>query len=343
MGDQGHYNCRDYYVSPHFAPTTISVDRPQFERHESWQQLEERSRSPPQAPFAFLRLPLELRQQVYAYLLPRTQDHNNPNPLADHARNFSAVQKRGARGMIIPQANATSKGPSHVVWQRGNIHLMSVCRQVHDECAELLYGCNSFLLFVTFQGITFRFSWLLPSGLAPTRRYDFLELLPAKYLPLIKRAIINLDHVDSYTAMLKFNVSGKGLTQGLRKQVQRLVNALRTNADAANDDEKRLAKIGIRVSNGNAFLDREKSEIVRQREGAIKVSEDLEVMLEPFGDLRGVREVQISGAVTDKFAASLKEKMMSLGKLDEAAIERSLKNLEMAPSPQLCVYGNDMT
>jgi hypothetical protein len=245
--------------------------------------------------------------------------------------------------MILPQkANAALKGHSHVVWQRGNIHLMAVCRQLHDECAELLYGCNTFLLFVTFAGITFRFSWLLPSGLAPTRRYDFLELLPEKYLPLIKRVVVNVDHVDSYTGMIKFNVSGKGLTHGLRKQVRRLVNALQSTGDPTDDVGKRMAKISIRVSNGNAFLDQVKSEIVRQREGTIRISEDLEIMLEPFLDLRGVREVQISGAVTDKFAANLKEKMMSLEKLDPAAIERSLQDLDLAPPPRMCVYGNDM-
>jgi hypothetical protein len=213
---------------------------------------------------------------------------------------------------------------------------------MHDECAELLYGCNTFLLFVTFSGIAFRFSWLLPSGLAPTRRFDFLELLPKKYLPLIKRVVVTVDHVDSYTGMIKFNVSGKGLTHGLRKQIQRLVNALQTSDNPKSEEVKRLAKISIRVSNGNAFLDQVKSEIVRQREGTIKISEDLEIMLEPFTTLRGIREVQVSGAVTDKFAGILKEKMMSLKRLNQEEIARSMRDLDMEPAPRMCVYGNDM-
>lgn len=249
--------------------------------------------------------------------------------------------------MILPQKiDASQKGPSHVVWQTGNIRLLSVCRQLHDECAEMIYGSNTFLLFVTFSGISFRYSWMLKSGLSPTRRYTFLELLPKRYLAMIKRVIVNVDHVDSYTGMIKFNVSGKGLTHGLRKQVQRLVNALQpVQGDAAAPSEyheRRLTKVKIQVSNGNAILDQIKSEVVRQREGSIRVAEDLEEMLEPFGNLRGVRNVQIAGAVTAQFSESLTMKMMSLEKADVDALARSALDDEDEVDAQLCVYGNDI-
>lgn len=345
--DTGHYNCRDYYISPHFAPTSITNDRVLLSRHESWQQLEQRSRSPVKPAFPFLQLPLELRQKVYGYLLPRTMDRKDVNPLASHARNFSAVQKRGARGMKLPQTTEPSaKTPSHVTWQPGNIRLLSVSRQVHDECAEMMYGSNTFLLFVTYSTITFRYSWLLKSGLSPTRRYTFLELLPRQYLALIKRVIVNIDHVDSYTGMIKFNVSGAGLTHGLRKQVQRLVNALQsfesTDMPSSSCHKRRLTKINIRVSNGNAVLDQIKSEIVRKREGRIRVVKDLEEMLEPFRDLRGVRSVQIDGAVTDEFSKILAAKMMSLDSVDAAVLARSARDLDVPSEPQMCVYGNDI-
>lgn len=351
--DQGHYNCRDYYISPHFAPTTVAktihTRSPLLFRHESFDELEQRSRSPLKASrFPFLRLPLEIRQEIYSYLLPRTIEHTKPNPLAQHARNFSAVKKRSARGMIVPQSEPGFSRAAHIVWQRGNIRLLSVCRQMHDECAELLYGNSTFLLFVTYLGISFRFNWLLLSGMAPQRKYDFLELLPAKYMALVKRVVVNVDHVDSYTGMIKFNVSGKGLTHGLRKQVQRLVNVLRPAAFAVpevadEDDEgwseirskrdRRLAKVHIRVSNGNAVLDQIKSEVVRKREGGIRVNEDLEEMLEPFGELRGVREVEITGAVTDTFAESLRKTMMdTTTRSESAAIVRSIRDLHLHPS-----------
>ena len=336
--DTGHYNCRDYHISPHFAPTTIAktitTRSPLLFRHESFDELEQRSRSPLKASrFPFLRLPLEIRQHVYGYLLPRTIEHSKPNPLAQHARNFSAVKKRFTRGMIIPQSEPVCSRAAHIVWQRGNIRLLSVCRQIHDECAELLYGGSTFLLFVTYMGIDFRFNWLLLSGMTPQRKYDFLDLLPAKYMRLIKRVVVNLDHVDSYTGMIKFNVSGKGLTHGLRKQVQRLVYALGPHMRSPDEQDRRLAKVSIRVVNGNAFLDQVKSDVVRKSEGRIRGSEDLEEMLEPFGELRGVREVDISGAVTEAFAQSLRANMMSTETTDTTAkIERSLHDLSLHPS-----------
>lgn len=313
--DQGHYNCRDYYITPHFSPTTIvsETQRPQMERHESWDELEERSRSPAsQKPkFPLLELPLELRQQILRYLLPRTQEFRDSGSLGEHARNFSAVKKRGAKGMIIP-SSANASGVSNVVWQRGNIHVLGVCKQLHDECAELLYSTNTFLLFVTYGGISFRFRWLLPSGLAPSRSYNFIKLLPERYLHLIKRVVVHVDHVDSYTGMIKFNVDGNGLTHGLRKQVQSLVEALQAsnNSDAIADD-RRLAKVYIRVSNGNAVLDALKSSVVREREIGVMVSEDIEKMLEPFGQLRGVQQVSVVGAVTESYARRLQARMTS--------------------------------
>ncbi|KAI5364867.1 hypothetical protein Slin15195_G044050 [Septoria linicola] len=350
--DTGHYNCRDYYVSPHFAPTTIAktitARSPLLFRHESFDELEQRSRSPlKMSRFPFLRLPLEIRQQIYLLLLPRTIEHSKPNPLASHALNFSAVKKRSARGMVVPQSDPGYSRAAHIVWQRGNIRLLSVCRQMHNECAELLYGNSTFLLFITYTGISFRFNWLLLSGMAPQRKYDFLELLPKKYMALVKRVVVNIDHVDSYTGMIKFNVSGKGLTHGLRKQVQRLVNVLQSPQMVDPKEEhtidnglagrqvaaRRLAKVNIRVSNGNAVLDQIKSEIVRKREGGIRVNEDLEEMLEPFADLRGVREVEVAGAVTDSFAKSLRSSMMDTNPADTTAtVTRSLLDLDLHPS-----------
>ena len=316
--DQGHYNCRDYYITPHFSSTTIVSEsqRPEVQRHESWDELEERSRSPAsQKPrFPLLNLPLELRQQIYGYLLPHTQEFRDSRLLSEHARNFSAVKKRGARGMVIPAGgtSANASSVSNVVWQRGNIHLLRVCKQLHDECAELLYGTNTFLLFVTYGGISFRFRWLLPSGLAPSRSYNFINLLPERYLHLIKRVVVHVDHVDSYTGMIKFNVDGNGLTHGLHRQVRSLVEALQASSGSdAIAKDRRLAKVYIRVSNGNAVLDALKTSIVREREGSIKVSEDIEEMLEPFGELRGVQQVSVVGAVTESYARKLEARMTS--------------------------------
>lgn len=352
--DTGHYNCRDYYISPHFAPTTIATTiaprSPLLFRHESFDELERRSRSPLKASrFPFLSLPREIREHIYRYLLPRTIEHSKPNPLAQHARNFSAVKKRFTRGMMVPQSDTGYSRAAHIVWQKGNIRLLSVCRQIHDECAGMLYGDNTFLLFITYLSVSFRFNWLLLSGMTPQRKYDFLELLPARYMKLVKRVVVNLDHVDSYTGMIKYNVSGKGLTHGLRKQVQRLVDGLSPQllpapemksendaerAEVHHQQDRRLAKVAIRVVNGNAVLDQVKSDIIRKREGSIRVNEDLEEMLEPFGELRGVREVDISGAVTDVFAQNLRASMMDTTTKTDATVKiaRSMHDLGLHPS-----------
>lgn len=255
--------------------------------------------------------------------------------------------------MLLPQKPepATTKAPSHVTWQPGNIRLLSVCRKVHDECAEIMYGSNTFLLFVTFSTITLRYSWMLKSGLAPTRHYPFLELLPKRYLALIKRVMVNVDHVDSYTGMIKYNVSGAGLIHGLRKQVQRLVHALQStplqstptdDTPSSLDHMRRLTRVDVRVSNSNEILDQIKGKLVRKQEGRTRVAKDLEKMLEPFGNLRGVRSVQIDGAVTDEFSESLAMKMMSMGSVDATLLARDAHDLEMPAELQLCVYGNDI-
>ncbi|RMY79309.1 hypothetical protein D0863_00139 [Hortaea werneckii] len=402
--DTGHYNCRDYHVTPHFAPTTIASDLPrhseqqrqqqkqkhhfhyQLPRHESFDELEQRSRSPAsfKPKFPLLTLPLELRQEILSYLLPRTRVVGDTNPLASHAANFSAVQKRIAKGMTPPKptgpkspqprssssssisfgAMTTSNGVSNVVWQRGQITLLSVCRQLHDECAELIYGTNTFLLFLTFADITFRYRWLLLSGAAPSRHYKFLDLLPHKYIRLVRKVVVHIDHVDSYTGMIKFNVGGKGLTHGLRRQVQRLVNALKPRLPPSDDDvvgedpeggqredenesPRYLTNLIIRVSNGNTVLDSIKSDIVRQREGGVRVNEDLEVMLEPFRQLYGVHNCSISGAVNLDFARELETSVRSAGPPTARECEHAGPvdpvdgGLQM-PVKGVCVYGNDL-
>ena len=177
--------------------------------------------------------------------------------------------------------------------------------------------------------------------------------MPQKYMELVKKLVVHVDHVDSYTGMIKFNVSGKGLTYGLKRQVQRLVNALQdTSREDGEEKEEdrdhwRLSKINIRVSNGNVALDALKSDIIRQREGGVRVAEDLEEMLDPFGDLHCGREVTIGGAVTDQFALNLAERMRSAKPARHKSESRRIDDRGFLPpistgNVQVCVYGNDI-
>ncbi len=355
--DYGHYNCRDYHIAPHFAPTTLTNERHPLPRHESFDELEQRCRSPAsrKPKFPLLQLPLELRQHILGYLLPYTREFMDSGLLTSHARNFSAVKKRQAKGMIVP-STTTPASPSstvaNIVWQRGNTSLLRVCKQLHSECAGLIYGTNTFLLFVTYSGIRFRFRWLLPSGLAPSRNFNFIELMPSRYLLLIKRVVVHIDHVDPYMGMIKFNVQGKGLTAGLRENVQMLVDALRANDDGTGNSgglevggERRLAKVNIRVSNGSVVVDGLKHDLGRKCEENVKINEDVEEMLEPFGGLRGVREVSIVGDVPTVVAERLTSKMKAQAGPGESAALRVFDKdaaLGRDKPPTLCVYGNDM-
>ncbi|KAL1590612.1 hypothetical protein WHR41_00564 [Cladosporium halotolerans] len=356
--DTGTYNCRDYEFSPHFAAATITNPsrHAYLQRHESWADLEHRSRSPASMmpKFPLLRLPLELRQQILLYLLPHTQElGSHVDPLETHVRNFSAVQKRVRKGMELPptkhaapQPRKSTGVPSNVAWRRGNTSLFAVCRQLHDECADLVYGGNTFMLGVTFSKITFRFRYLLPSGMAPQREYAFIELMPERYLRRLRRIMVSVDHVDSYTGMIKYNVSGKGLVHGLRRQVLRLVGALQPvdAEDMATDkstEEQGLARVIIRISNENAVMQSLKAQFGEVQ----KISEDIEEILEPFGHFRGVRDPRVLGAVGQGYARELEERMRSLEPLEDQACccGGGMADVAVDEKPvQLCVYGNDI-
>ncbi|KAM0719209.1 hypothetical protein Q7P37_005114 [Cladosporium fusiforme] len=386
--DTGTYNCRDYHISPHFAAATLTStttsNHAHLQRHESWAELEQRSRSPAsQKPkFPLLHLPLELRQQILLYLLPRTQElGSHADPLETHVRNFSAVQKRVRKGMELPPAKeeetpvpGTSKPrsssvPTNVAWRRGHTGLFAVCRQLHDECADLVYGGNTFMLGVTFSNITFRFRYLLASGMAPQREYAFLDLMPKKYLRRLRRLLVSVDHVDSYTGMIKYNVSGKGLVHGLRRQVAKLVSSLQSSEEEkereqgeggevqrrdqkpspslAPEERAGFARVTIRISNGNTVTQSLKAQFGEVQ----RISEDIEEILEPFGRFCGVREARVMGAVGQTFARGLEEKMRSCEAQEQEQGRKSCRCMEgmadlvvveeKAVVP-LCVYGNDI-
>ncbi|TKA74294.1 hypothetical protein B0A55_05415 [Friedmanniomyces simplex] len=357
--DYGHHNCRDYIYGPHLAPTTLTTDihhHPPIARHESWSELEHRSRSPAsfKPKFPLLKLPLEIRQQILLYLLPRTKEGVDSDPLAQHARHFSAVKKREAKGMVLPRADDSIKASVHktraslsnIVWLRGNVHLFLVNRQLHNECAELVYGGqNTFLLFLTYEGIKWRFRWLLHSGQAPMRNYPFLELFPQRYLRLVRRVVVHVDLVDAYTGMIKFNVSGEGLVHGLRRQVQRLVNALKPaqEEDGEHEKGKCLMKLAVKVAKSAVSETVHRRQNVKSGEVAAGGEEDVETVLMPLRQLYGVRDVSVSGAVTDGFARELETCLRSTERPANASVTDvdDLGGLA-APMAGLCVYGNDI-
>ena len=339
--DLGHYNCRDYAISPQFTtPTRTTEHRWLQHQHESFDELEARSRSPAsQKPkFPLLKLPLELRQEILRYLLPSTIEYRDAHPLSEHARNFSAVKKRQARGMFVPQGgsqNRAANNVNNVVWQRGNIRVFSVCKQLHDECAELMYGMNTFLLFVNYAIVKFRYRWLLPSGMTPIREYQFLETMPPQYMRLVRNVVINVDHVDPYMGMVKFNVSGKGLAVGLRDRLLKLVDALRAlkppadgnnfaSVDAGCQGVKHMSRVVVRVSDGSGTVDPMRCEAMRVRDGDARTGEEIEMILSPLSYLRSVRNAVVNGSIRPSLARALEEHMMSFGGISETRSDSAI-------------------
>ncbi|KAF2086926.1 hypothetical protein K490DRAFT_18607, partial [Saccharata proteae CBS 121410] len=146
-----------------------------------------------------LSLPLEIRNEIYTYLLPRTVKH--------------------------PSGTRIDRG---IVWLRGQTAIMATCHQLNSECMALLYGSNMFVISVGYDRIHFRFRWLLPANhnLSPNRAFSFLDHFSQRTIQLIKNYHIDVEQVDPYTGMIKFNCQGRGLTDGLRSQVQTLVDVL---------------------------------------------------------------------------------------------------------------------
>lgn len=84
---------------------------------------------------------------------------------------------------------------------------------------------------------------------------------------------------------------------------------------------------------------------VRQKRVA-ETSENLEEILEPFGDLRCVREVTVGGAVSDTFAKEMTERMKSTDPVETSmmgkVLDEGMGASNYTGGVQLCVYGNDL-
>ncbi|KAK8257483.1 hypothetical protein IWZ00DRAFT_14057 [Phyllosticta capitalensis] len=213
----------------------------------------------------FLRLPLELRLQIYCYALPKTI--HEPSKQEDDG----------------------------LVWQRSDIGLLSANRQISEECLDCLYGDNTFVIECGYSKIEFRFRTILPGNhnLAPSRTYSFLDHFSQRNIQRIRHFVVYVERVDSYTGMIKYNCSGRGLTDRTREQVRRLVECLRYGT---------LQKVDVRFVN-------------------LERSWQMQEVLRPLVLLRGVRQAIVSGGLKPEFAKYLQDKMMETG--DRIGGERS--------------------
>jgi hypothetical protein len=154
----------------------------------------------------------------------------------------------------------------------------------------LVYGLNTFSIYVTYSSIKFNCTCQVQStGLLPNSAYDYLDFFPPHILHRIKNYVIFVEHVDSYMGMIKYNCGGKGLSEGVKRQIKRLVDELRR--------VDRLGKIVVRLE-GKRVPDIYQAQGVGQS------------VLEPFRKLEAVGWPSIGGNVEKDFALELKRDMM---------------------------------
>ena len=171
----------------------------------------------------------------------------------------------------------------------------------------MIYGDNVFVLHVGFGGVVFKYQWVVvgAGGTNVTLHgsKDFLtsSTFSETNLRRLRKVIVNIEHVDDYTGMIKYNCGGRGLTAGIKSQVQRLVEVLQA--------VPYLSRLQVHLIDGAISRVRFPSGRVHrvQDERNYEVSQ---TVLEPFGELAGVRWVDVTGC-GEEFGRGLEGVMMA--------------------------------
>ena len=215
----------------------------------------------------------------------------------------------------------TTSSPSQITWVRGSVAPFLINKAFYNICLALVYGTNTFSIFVSYAAIKFRYTWLVPlSGLRPNVTYNYLTFFSENIRARIRNVSVLVEHVDSYKGMIKYNCGGKGLSEGVRVQVRKFVDegllAARRNSPGCGLgkvvvrqlETTKLGKVFVRLE-GNKVLDAIRKRQVRSREKFIGDGVGQSV-LEPFGELREVGWASVGGSVDSEFATELEKKMM---------------------------------
>jgi hypothetical protein len=255
-----------------------------------------------------LRLPVELRRQIYTYILPSTstfdirfQRGTGEQP---ERSEYNLTLVRGALGNGVWKMQKTlpktdRETGNDVVWHRGSTSILGVCKQIHDECTDIIYGENMFVIDVAFDSIKFRYRWRTAANLTPNRSISFLNHFSQRNLMRIKNYVINVEHVDDYTGMIKYNTGGRGLTAGIREQVGSLVDLLSV--------VPYLHRLHIHLIDGAISRIRFPSGRVHRVQDEKNYSQS-QAVLDPFRRLYGVRKAEVTG-VSDEYAKVLEKSM----------------------------------
>ncbi|KAF1850973.1 uncharacterized protein K460DRAFT_274944 [Cucurbitaria berberidis CBS 394.84] len=256
-----------------------------------------------------LRLPVELRRLIYCYVLPHTTTFDvrlqrPPDPAPKAEFNLTFVRQRNGDGgwrMQKTSPRTDRESGNDIVWLRGGTSLLAVNRQIHEEAADMLYGSNIFVVDVTFDTINFRYRWRTANNLTPNRAYQFLDHFSQRNLLRIKNYVVNVESVDDYTGMIKYNHGGRGLPAGIRRRVQELVDLLVV--------APQLHRLQLHLIDGAISRVKFPSGRVHRVQDESNFSQTQTVLL-PFRALYGVRKAQVTG-VSEAYAESLERHMVA--------------------------------
>jgi hypothetical protein len=188
-----------------------------------------------------------------------------------------------------------------IVWHRGHTALLATCHQIHDECASIVYGQNTFVIDVTFDKILFRQRWRTASNLTPCRAWPFMDHFSQRNLMRIRHYVVNVEHVDDYTGMIKYNCGGRGLTVGIRERVKELVDLLSV--------VDYIVEIHVHLIDGAISRIKFPSGRVHRVQDETNYTKS-QSTLDPLHRLYGVRKAKITG-VSASYAVCLEKSMSS--------------------------------
>jgi hypothetical protein len=254
-----------------------------------------------------LRLPIELRRLIYTLVLPHTttfdvRSQRSLSPPAPTSRSLTLVrQANGSESwkVLRIQPYADRSTGNDIVWRRGCTSLLAVNRQLHEETADMLYGDNIFVLDVTFDAVEFRYRWRTANNLTPSRSYAFLEHFSQRNLMRVRRYVVNVESVDDYMGMIKYNCGGRGLPAGIRAKVQELVELLAVVPV--------ILRLDVHLIDGTISRVRFPSGRVHRVQDDANYAQTQRV-LDPFGMLCSVRKANFTG-VGDEYAADMEKRV----------------------------------
>lgn len=306
--------------------------------------------------FPFLLLPYELRLQIYDYLLPHTTTLSpktirraaglaeTPPPL--NAWNIQSEFEtppslRVPLQATIAAVNRAEQPGNNVIWTRGCTSILRVCRQVYDECAEVMYGGNTFVVRVSGNkgdrdaaddvGVRFQarlsVSWVLSSY----GWRDFLVDFSLETRRRIRRYVIVIEAWHESICWSRWKGGFAHQVALLRRCVERLIGE--TQEDGLRSLQVHLVlkeSVGLRMGGArrDSLLDDQ------DLDSQCRMHSDLQTVLNPFWRLTGVREAKVTGnAVGEELVDALVECLMAPGGGEASRAVRMQRSLAGSGRP----------